>query len=94
VDIEFLVQYLVLLNAYRNGELVQWTDNVRLIQSLMETGVISDYTAHVLKHAYLVYRAAAHRLNLQERPAKVALERFAHLQRRIQQIWSSIFQPV
>jgi glutamate-ammonia-ligase adenylyltransferase len=93
VDIEFLVQYLVLLNAHRRPELVHWTDNVRLIQSLMETGVISENTAHVLKHAYLVYRAAAHRLSLQERPAKVAVDRFAHLQRRIQQIWSSVFDP-
>ncbi len=93
VDIEFLVQYLVLLNAHRRDELVQWTDNVRLIQSLMETQVISEYTAHVLKHAYLVYRAAAHRLSLQEKPAAVPLDRFAHLQRRVQQIWSSVFQP-
>ena len=93
VDIEFLVQYLVLLNAHRHDELVQWTDNVRLIQSLMETGVISEYTAHVLKHAYLVYRAAAHRLSLQEKPAKVPLDRFAHLQHRVQQIWSSVFEP-
>ena len=55
--------------------------------------VISEYAAHVLKHAYLVYRAAGHRRSLQEKPAKVPSDRFVHLQRRIRQIWSSVFGP-
>ena len=33
VDIEFLVQYLVLLNSYKYAGLLKWTDNVRLIPS-------------------------------------------------------------
>jgi len=91
VDIEFLVQYLVLLNSNKYAGLLKWTDNVRLIQSLIETGAMDEITAHVLKHAYLIYRAAAHQLSLQEKPAKVPIEKFHHLQKRVAEIWQSYF---
>jgi glutamate-ammonia-ligase adenylyltransferase len=91
VDIEFLVQYLVLLNSHKHPGLLKWTDNVRLIQSLIETGVLDEYIAHLIKHAYLIYRAAAHQLSLQEKPSKVPREKFSHLQERVVEIWQSIF---
>jgi glutamate-ammonia-ligase adenylyltransferase len=92
VDIEFLVQYLVLLNSHKFAGLLKWTDNVRLIQSLIETGTMDEITAHVLKHAYLIYRAAAHQLSLQEKPAKVPREKFHRLQKRVAEIWQSYFK--
>ncbi len=91
VDIEFLVQYLVLRHAHRHPELVRWTDNVRLIQTLIGSAVLNEYLAHVLKHAYLIYRAAAHQLSLQEAPARVPAEKFAPLRQRIRQIWAALF---
>ena len=92
VDIEFLVQYLVLLKSSESSELLKWTDNVRLLQSLIETGIMDENTAHVLKHAYLIYRAAAHQLSLQEKPAKVPHEKFSRLHKRVQQIWNTVFE--
>jgi [glutamine synthetase] adenylyltransferase / [glutamine synthetase]-adenylyl-L-tyrosine phosphorylase len=92
VDIEFLVQYLVLLTSHLYPGLLQWTDNVRLLQTLMETGVVDEYTAHLLKHAYLIYRAASHQLSLQEKPAKVPEERFSRLRNRVQEICSRFFE--
>jgi glutamate-ammonia-ligase adenylyltransferase len=92
VDIEFLVQYLVLLKSYSHPELLNWTDNVRLLQSLIETRVMDEYTAHVLKHAYLIYRAAAHQLNLQEKSAKVPSEKFDRLRKRVERIWQIFFE--
>jgi glutamate-ammonia-ligase adenylyltransferase len=91
VDIEFLVQYLVLRQAHRVPELVRWTDNVRLIQTLIGSSVLGEVTAHVLKHAYLIYRAAAHQLSLQEKPARVPAEKFERLQRRVRRIWEAFF---
>ena len=91
VDIEFLVQYLALLHAHRYPELVVWTDNVRLIQTLIGSAVLNEVTAHVLKHAYLIYRAAAHQLSLQEKPALVPAEKFERLQHRIRHIWQAVF---
>ena len=92
VDIEFLVQYLVLLYSHKYAGLLKWTDNVRLLQALIETGAMDEYTAHILKHAYLIYRAAAHQLSLQEKPAKVPLEEFNHLQERVQEIWQAFIR--
>ncbi len=93
VDIEFLVQFLVLLHSHRYAGLLKWTDNVRLIQALIETGAMDEYTAHVLKHAYLIYRAAAHQLSLQEKPAKVPRQDFDHLQKRVAEIWKAFIHP-
>ena len=92
VDIEFLVQYLVLLNSHRYPGLLKWTDNVRLLQSLIETGIMNEYTAHQLKHGYLIYRAAAHQLSLQEKPAKIPQGKFDLLQKRVAEIWQSVFE--
>ena len=92
VDIEFLVQYLVLLNSHKHSGLLQWTDNVRLLQALIETGTMDEYTAHLLKYAYLIYRAAAHQLSLQEKPANVPLDKFELLQKRVTEIWRNIFE--
>jgi len=91
VDIEFLVQYLVLRYAHRFPDLLQWTDNVRLIQSLIETGSLDEYSAHILKHAYLIYRAAAHQLGLQEKPARVPRDKFHRLRHTVADICQAFF---
>jgi glutamate-ammonia-ligase adenylyltransferase len=88
VDIEFLVQYLVLLKSNQNSELLIWTDNVRLIQTLLETGVFDEWTAHLLKHAYLIYRATAHKLSLQEKPALVPADKYQYLREKVEDIWN------
>ncbi len=92
VDIEFLVQYLVLLKSYEYSELLQWTDNVRLLQTLIETGILADFQAHFLKEAYLTYRAVVHRLSLQEKPAVVSEGRFLSIRKDVQTIWNHYIQ--
>ena len=93
VDIEFLVQYLVLRKSHQHPQLLQWTDNVRLIQTLLETGVIDEISAHQLKHAYLIYRAVAHKLSLQEKPAQISAAKFPILRQRVVEIWEAYFKP-
>jgi len=87
VDIEFLVQYLVLLNSNKYPELLKWTDNVRQIQSLTESKVIDEYTAYLLRHAYLIFRAVAHKFSLREEHAEVPEDKFYRLQEKIIKIW-------
>ncbi len=87
VDIEFLVQYLVLLKSCEHVELLKWTDNVRLLETLIETGIIDWSAANVLKEAYLTCRSAAHRLSLQKKPAKVSENKFRSLRERVKEIW-------
>ena len=68
VDIEFLVQYLVLRYARNTPNLLLWTDVVRQIQELNRARILSDEMAHIVKRAYLLYRATGHKLSLQEQP--------------------------
>ncbi len=88
VDIEFLVQFLVLLNAHKFNKLVTYPDNVRQIQALSETGILDEKVAHLLRRIYLVYRATVHRLNLSEKPHTVPIDTFQDLRQHIDKIWS------
>lgn len=90
IDIEFIVQYLVLLNAHIHVQLTKWTDVVRLLQTLSETGIIDDRTNSFLKEAYLTYRAAIHRLTLQQRPLKQPMGSFGALPEEVSMIWENL----
>jgi glutamate-ammonia-ligase adenylyltransferase len=92
VDIEFLVQYLVLLKSCEYKELLKWTDIVRLLETLKETGIINDPVAHILKVAYLTYRSAVHQFSLQEKPAKAPETKFRGMRENVSQTWKDIME--
>ena len=87
VDVEFLVQYLILQHAASHPEIIRWSDNVRQLQTLAETGIIDRVTAYRLRQAYLIYRSVAHRLNLQERSTVIDGHRFDHLRAMVRRFW-------
>jgi len=87
VDIEFLVQYLVLLGAFQHSELLKWTDNVRLLGALAQTGMMDGDAAFFLRKAYLTYRLMVHRLSLQNKAAVVPENEFRKLREKVQRIW-------
>lgn len=60
VDIEFLVQFLTLAYAPAHPALTQWPDNVRLLDTLAEQGLLLAADAEALKAAYLALRRAGH----------------------------------
>ena len=93
IDIEFLVQYLVLRHAHRHPEIVRWTDNVRLLQSLNESGLLDETTAFGLRRAYLIYRAMVHRLDLRQQYALVNDNRFEAARRFVAQAWNRFLAP-
>jgi glutamate-ammonia-ligase adenylyltransferase len=93
VDIEFLVQYLVLLGACRHNELLKWTDNVRLLGALAQTGLMDGDAAFFLRKAYLTYRLMAHRLSLQNKAAVVPENEFRMLRENVQEIWHAYLGP-
>lgn len=64
VDIEFFIQCQVLIHAGQRAGLCRWTDNVRLLETLAECGVLAQDTAEALKTHYLFYRALLHRRDL------------------------------
>ena len=92
VDIEFIVQYLVLLRSCEYRELTKWTDIVRILETLKETHIINDHVAHILKIAYLTFRSAVHQLSLQEKPALVHEKRFRGMRKDVIRIWKDVME--
>ncbi len=90
-DIEFLVQFRVLQHAHEHPSLVKYSDNVRQLDSLIETGIMDEATATELKETYLAYRARMHRLALEDRPGLVPTEEFVERRHRVAEIWSDTF---
>ncbi len=91
VDIEFLVQYGVLVHAHAHPQLLEWTDNIRLLETLGACGVLPQADADTLANAYRRYRDAAHAQALQDAPARVSAERFASERAAVREIWARIF---
>ncbi len=65
VDIEFMVQYLVLAYSSDYPTLLTFTDNIRILDSLNEAGILNEHDVEALKQAYIAYRSLAHRRALQ-----------------------------
>ncbi|MGD8925981.1 MAG: bifunctional [glutamate--ammonia ligase]-adenylyl-L-tyrosine phosphorylase/[glutamate--ammonia-ligase] adenylyltransferase, partial [Thioalkalispiraceae bacterium] len=91
VDIEFMVQYGVLAYSHDYPELLEWTDNIRLLETLARTGVISKSDAEFLAESYRIYRNRLHRLKLQQSPAIVDENEFAEQSAGVRRIWSEFF---
>jgi len=91
-DIEFIVQFGVLLGAYHHSKLLQWTDVVRLLESLQETGFLSPDDAGLLKRAYCLYRERTHRAALMDAPAVVPIAEYTELRSRVQAIWRNLME--
>lgn len=77
IDIEFLVQYLVLLHAPEAPELIEWSDNIRQLEALGRAGILEPDLAEALADAYRAYRTMLHSRSLAGEAGLVPPERFA-----------------
>ena len=91
MDIEFLIQYLILLHAHQHPVVLSYTDIVRQIHMLYNENILDEKAAYTLRKAYLVFRAMAHRLSLQERPAVVRVKRLEGLRKAVLYYWTRTF---
>ena len=64
VDIEFYVQQTALQYAHQHPHIVQWPDDVRLLEAFMQAGIIAPEEQQRYTEAYLNARAREHRLVL------------------------------
>ena len=86
-DIEFLVQYAVLRHAATYPELAQWTDNIRQLDTLGATGLMSQEDVAILQEAYRQMRQVAHRAALQEDSSCLAPALLAEHRREVTRLW-------
>ncbi len=92
VDIEFMVQYTVLRWAHDYPDLLAWTDNIRLLETMSKLGLLNDYAAERMMGIYKVLRAAYHRSALQDLPALVESGKLTEERALVQDIWSCLMQ--
>ncbi len=86
-DIEFIVQFGILANASKNGELTTYTDTIRLLDGLVDHGFISKDNATLLQNAFCQYRDYGHRQVLQGRTAEVTNDQFVEIRSQVEQLW-------
>ena len=87
IDIEFMVQYLVLLNAPEHTELLTWSDNIRQLEALGEAGIIAPAEAGELADIYRAYRTRMHLLSLAGEPRLAPADEFAAQAERVTGMW-------
>ncbi len=92
IDIEFIVQFLILLHASVHPQLVADIGNIALLHLAGELQLIDVTAASAVADAYRTYRKLQHQARLQgEERTLVAVEQI-HVQRdAVQSLWRSVF---
>jgi Glutamine synthetase adenylyltransferase len=88
VDIEFMVQYLILAHANTHPELAAYTDNIRQLEALANTGCIAAADANALKTTYIRYRALNHEAILAGQHGGVDREEVADERQLVSRYWA------
>jgi glutamate-ammonia-ligase adenylyltransferase len=91
-DIEFMVQYFVLRWAAQHPDLADWTDNVRLLQTLARLDLLPGTAAEDLTSAYKALRVLYHRSALQEQPTSIPDDRLGRMQERVRALWWDLME--
>ncbi|MFQ5760860.1 MAG: bifunctional glutamine synthetase adenylyltransferase/deadenyltransferase, partial [Acidiferrobacterales bacterium] len=92
VDIEFMVQYWVLLLAADNPGLTEHTDNVSILGALADAGLLDTKRVQLLVEAYRCYLSTEHRLKLVERKPLIAHSELSGLPERVTLSWRDMFE--
>ncbi len=91
VDIEFMVQFAVLAQSNSDPDVARWQDNIRILAALVGAGFFSTGEGEQLTQAYIAYRSAGHRLQLQQLPGVVKTGEFDTHRQTVGAIWARLF---
>ncbi|WNK19716.1 bifunctional [glutamate--ammonia ligase]-adenylyl-L-tyrosine phosphorylase/[glutamate--ammonia-ligase] adenylyltransferase [Halomonas piscis] len=93
IDIEFLCQYAVLALGIEAPALLAYSDSVRILETLAESGHLPDDEAGALREAYLAYRSTTHRAALTGDKPRMAAGAFDGHRRAVQALWERFLEP-
>lgn len=89
VDIEFMVQYSVLAWAQEHPELLEWTDNLRILEILSEVACMDTRDVQNAIDGYFLYREYTHKQALQGEKSPVLIdERLASSITAVKEAWT------
>jgi glutamate-ammonia-ligase adenylyltransferase len=92
-DMEFLVQYWILMYAHEFPQLLDWPDNIRNLEGLRATGVIPAETAERVADTYRDFRRRLHHLTLEGRPALVLPYEVEPARQWVRELWAKTLGP-
>ncbi|SFR55634.1 bifunctional [glutamate--ammonia ligase]-adenylyl-L-tyrosine phosphorylase/[glutamate--ammonia-ligase] adenylyltransferase [Thiomicrospira sp. ALE5] len=92
VDIEFMVQYWVLAYASRYPSLVEYSDNMRILDALKTVDLLPDTQVQALQDHYRRYRSAYHRLALQKDGSMVERKPYQQACDEVSAIWQRVME--
>lgn len=90
VDLEFMVQFAVLAWSNRYPSIARYSDNIRILETLNEVGLLSEQTAQVLIDIYRFYRSQVHRLALRQEKSEVQLEQVRQQRDFVLLMWQQL----
>jgi glutamate-ammonia-ligase adenylyltransferase len=93
VDVEFMVQWGVLLWSSRYPELLEYTDNLRLLEIMSRAGLMSAEEVTQLTDAYFAVRHRINHLALQEQPPVVGNDELVAHRKAVARIWERYLGP-
>ena len=73
IDIEFIAQFAVLAWSQKHSKLLQYTDNIRILENLEQLALMTSQDAESLREAYKAFRSVIHRLTLDQQPARLSV---------------------
>ncbi|VAX05535.1 Glutamate-ammonia-ligase adenylyltransferase [hydrothermal vent metagenome] len=91
-DIEFMVQYAVLRWAHKYPDLLDWTDNIRLLETLSRHQLLAGETVDKLTGAYRTLRAVYHRKSLQDISALVPDDQLIEEREVVKDVWRTLME--
>ena len=92
IDIEFITQFGVLAYASKQPALIEWSDNIRILETLSRVGCFSQLDLTPLINAYRQLRSALHRNSLADESQKETIEAYSKLAEQVSAIWKVIFE--
>ncbi|SHF35572.1 glutamate-ammonia-ligase adenylyltransferase [Modicisalibacter ilicicola DSM 19980] len=93
IDIEFLCQYAVLSRGFETPDLLAWSDNIRILETLESSGCLAADDARHLRDAYLAYRHAAHRNALTKSGTRVDAKEYRECRQVVNRVWRRWLEP-
>lgn len=90
VDIEFMVQYAVLAWSEQYPDLLIYTDNIRILEQMADSGLITTAESELIGAAYRSLRTEGHVLALQGKSSTVEAEPYRELRHHVTSMWQKI----
>ncbi len=93
VDIEFLCQYAVLAMSHDAPDLLAWSDNIRILETLEATGRLPKEDCRRLRDAYIAFRGAAHRSALTREAGRGRSADYHEHRQAVIALWQRLLEP-